>query len=705
MSSSAQSTTYHSYSPVKMEGLDNTSGFDKHPGLNVISPNHQFLYLQVLGDTGSPLPPALFNKDVVAGMFITQNMTGTAPETALDILFVGDAEAIIEVEETANIERMIVIMTALQWWLGQKVTLQCRVATRDEVAAARARAEEEEDGHHIPNGNEGDERLIRMMEDIHKLAASPHGEALRIPTFSGVVLPPKNEATFAQWIHEVKQALEKFPETTVRNWISRSLRGPPAEIVRSLGSGVTVQAILQKLEMMHGTVHPFDVMMRRVFNISQTKGENVTQFATKLESAISNVQRDHPMQSAQVNLRNGMRDRFYQGLKKSLKESLRYLYNTGAPYETILVAARTAEAEVENFKETDTASAKSAQGVSSELWDELANIKAVVNKTWNSQQKTQKKDKQGGSLKKADSEKTNKQPPGNKGACFGCGGTGHFIRECPNNRKKSLNLIGGERRPSPPPSDQEERSSNCYCYRGTRSGRRGNPRGWARTGLEPETTMNINCLPYNAIVYIGSSLSMIYVELCERMCEWCSVSKWYEDECSDDLYDFDNFEEENPLIGMTQLAKRVSSPVSSLSGSWSDIIGLFDLECEEDLAEVEPQEKEKPLGKVTNEKQGILDSGMESEGEACSAPSARAGPPPKKEEANPKGGDDQSVFTSLTKELKNTAEEVSDPTCNIEDSADSDHLTVKLSPFPTVSCRITPTGETILSFQWEPQSK
>ena len=102
-------------------------------------------------------------------------------------------------------DRMIVIMTALQWWLGQKVNLQCRVATKDEVMAARARVEEE-DGHHIPP--EGDARLIRMMEDIHKLAVSPHGEALRIPTFSGTVPPQKNEATFAQWMHEVRQALE-----------------------------------------------------------------------------------------------------------------------------------------------------------------------------------------------------------------------------------------------------------------------------------------------------------------------------------------------------------------------------------------------------------------------------------------------------------------------------------------------------------------
>ena len=200
------------------------------------------------------------------------------------------------------------------------------------------------------------------------------------------------------------------------------MRGPPAEIVRSLGPGVTVQAILQKLEMMHGAVYPFDVMMRRVFNITQAKGESVTHFATKLESAVFNAQRDHSMQSALVNLRNSIRDRFYPGLEKSLKESLRYLCNTGAPYGTILVAARMAEAEVKNYKEPDRTSAKSVQGSSSDLWNELANIKAVVNETWDSQQKVQQKDKQGGTNKKGEGSKTNKQPSGDKGACYGFGG-------------------------------------------------------------------------------------------------------------------------------------------------------------------------------------------------------------------------------------------------------------------------------------------
>ena len=356
--------------------------------------------------------------------------------------------------ETNNAERMMVKMLAIDWWLDQRVTLQCRVATQTEVIAARAKAteEEEEDGHPSHDEDEGDTRLLQLMNGIHKLATSPHGEALRIPTFSGVVPIPKNEATYAQWIHEVKQALDRFPETTVRNWISRSLRGTPAETVRSLGPGATVQTILQKLEMMHGAVYPLDVMMRRIFSIVQAPGESVTHFATKLESAVSDMKRDHPMRMTRVNLEGSMRDRFYHGLKKPLRESLRYLYNTGAPYEAILIAARTAEAEAENFKETDVASARSVQEESSDLLDEVVNIKTVVNKTWNSQQKARKERGQAGGTKqkKEGGGKAKQQSLVNKGACYRCGEHGHFVRDCPNPKENSLNSKRGEMKPRPP---------------------------------------------------------------------------------------------------------------------------------------------------------------------------------------------------------------------------------------------------------------
>ena len=75
-------------------------------------------------------------------------------------------------------------MSPLQSWLGKKVHLTCRPATPDEVEHARRHDEEEErESHHDTQ----EDRIIRMMEDIHRLATNPSGEALRIQTFSGTV--------------------------------------------------------------------------------------------------------------------------------------------------------------------------------------------------------------------------------------------------------------------------------------------------------------------------------------------------------------------------------------------------------------------------------------------------------------------------------------------------------------------------------------
>ena len=331
---------------------------------------------------------------------------------------------------------------------------ECRVATHEEVAEAKRRLEEEDALHPAPQPEDptGEAKFIRMMEDIHKLAVSPHGDALRISTFSGVVPPPKNEATFSQWVHEVRDALGRFPEPTARNWITRSLRGAPADLVRGLGPNP--KTVIKKLKTMHGAVSPLDVMMRRLFTLSQGKTEHISAFATRLETALNNIQRDHPGQLTQVTIQNSLRDRFYQGLKKTYKESLRYLYAAKAPYEEILTAARAVEAEQEDYKETGAVTAKAAQGTDPELMEELASIKAVVKKAWNAQQNSQQKSKKQGNEKRD----VNNNPPNKKkrnDTCYGCGGTGHFVKDCPNPHKSSLNSKRGERSPRPPLQQQQ----------------------------------------------------------------------------------------------------------------------------------------------------------------------------------------------------------------------------------------------------------
>ena len=367
MSNSPQSTSYHSYSSTDMEGPG-------HPGEVLtplrssetgIAPAHQFLYLKVKGSYGINLSPALFAKDVIAGMIITQNMVGPTtrerPEAPLNVMVLSECEAVLELSESADLESHIISLAAVEWWVGQKVVTESRVATHEEISEAKRKTEEEEWHHENPNEEmQVEARFVKMMEDTHKLAVNPYGDALRISTFSGVVPPPKNEASFSQWVHEVRDALGRFPEPTVRNWITRSLRGAPAELVRGLGPNPAVETVIKKLHSMHGAVAPLDVMMRRLFNISQNKGEQISSFATRLETAINSIQHDHPGQLTQATIQNSLRDRFYQGLKKSLKESLRYLYAAKVTYEEILTAARAAEAESEDYKEVGGATSKAA---------------------------------------------------------------------------------------------------------------------------------------------------------------------------------------------------------------------------------------------------------------------------------------------------------------------------------------------------------
>ena len=456
MSSSDQVPSFYSYGPTEMEGLNSLG----NPGEEVTPDNglqgSQFMYLQIRTEGGLPLAPTLFTREVIAGMVEMQGKAvAQQDEPPLGVHLLSDVEAVVEFSERTDLRRTITWMSPLQHWLGKKVQLTCRPASPDEVEHARRHDEGEERGSHHDTQ---EERIIRMMEDIHRLATNPGGEALRIQTFSGTVPPPKNETTFAQWIHDVREAQARFPESTVRNWISRSLRGPPADAVRSLGPYAPVASILQELEGMYGAVAPLDVMMRRLFGLSQGKTESVTNYAIKVETTLANIQRDHPQQVDRAQMRGSQRDRFFQGLKKNYRDSLRYLYDTGAPYQTILAAARKAEAEAEHYKEVEPATAKGAHAIVPELMEELSAIKAVANKAWASQQ-DQKKGKPG-DFKKGDGKPKDQQQKKGSGACYGCGGTGHFIRECPNPHKKSLNPKGGSQNKKTPPTQKKDSATS-----------------------------------------------------------------------------------------------------------------------------------------------------------------------------------------------------------------------------------------------------
>ena len=100
---------------------------------------------------------------------------------------------------------------------------------------------------------------------------------------------------------------------------------------------------------------------------------------------------------------------------------------------------------------------------------------------------------------------------------------------------------------------------------------------------------------------------------------------------------------------------------------------------------------------------GIAGPLEEPDGQEDSVPAAQVVYPlPRIAEVCPsKDGDELSVFANLTEELDGPAAETQTSLCHTKEVAQTVSPTVRLPPFPTVSCKVTPTGEATFSLQWD----
>ena len=201
-------TVYHSVSADMTEsgpsiplGLHTPSHCDSAES---VLPVAHYLYLHVKAEGDYPLPPTLFNHDVISGMCLS-----SAGDVPWEVLVYSDTEAILEYSESMDPDLIIIQMGLTTTWVGKTVVTHCRVADGKEVAQARYRLEDRgmERGFPCPLPKDNETRFFRMMEDIHTLAWQPNGDMLQIPNFSGSIPPGKGEVSYTQWVYEVKDAL------------------------------------------------------------------------------------------------------------------------------------------------------------------------------------------------------------------------------------------------------------------------------------------------------------------------------------------------------------------------------------------------------------------------------------------------------------------------------------------------------------------
>jgi hypothetical protein len=239
---------------------------------------------------------------------------------------------------------------------------------------------------------------------------------------------------------------------------------------------MTLADIKDKMRRMFGNTASKVAVQSRFWTQTQANKESVASYATKLEGILNDLRRDHGDEGGALPTEADLRDRFFIGLRRELKEPVRGRYERGCRFDILVDAARKAEQEQrqETSRSSLYVSSKAAQinqtatldppdadgeGDSDEDEDEETT-------TVHSNAAMRSGRKEPGSAPKFPGNKGYESLPGDFRQCHRCKGWGHFAQDCPNKVKVDLNLYeehleAGEmvlrRKTNPPKMESGER--------------------------------------------------------------------------------------------------------------------------------------------------------------------------------------------------------------------------------------------------------
>ena len=219
-----------------------------------------------------------------------------------------------------------------------------------------------------------------MGQSITALTLSLHIGTPKISTFSGDVAPGKTEVSYEQWSHEVQCIKDHYPELVVRESIIRSLKGAAADMAHYMGPTAGVSKILEKLLVIFGMVASFDILMQNFYKITQGGSKKVPSFATRLEGTLNQIRIRCPRWIANHEVPWHLKEQLFHGVRKQVRDSIRYLYgNPQTTYSKLVVAAQRAESKTEETKvKARSAASMEVPTNSKELGDQIAKLMAAL---------------------------------------------------------------------------------------------------------------------------------------------------------------------------------------------------------------------------------------------------------------------------------------------------------------------------------------
>jgi hypothetical protein len=155
----------------------------------------------------------------------------------------------------------------------------------------------------------------------------------------------KGEVNWDTFRFEVESVLfdNIFEESQILLGIRRSLKGSAADKLRHLGTGASLQHVLDKLESAYGTIETTESIMRNFYTCSQKDNESIEQYASRLEDIFNKAVLLQAVSRTNTDL---LKQVLRSGIKKELRH-ISWYQSEKLTYEDFKFELRRLEAELQ----------------------------------------------------------------------------------------------------------------------------------------------------------------------------------------------------------------------------------------------------------------------------------------------------------------------------------------------------------------------
>ncbi|KAJ8021977.1 hypothetical protein HOLleu_39333 [Holothuria leucospilota] len=192
-----------------------------------------------------------------------------------------------------------------------------------------------------PMKTRGDKQTASKFPASFATLNQPH-----VCHFSWVIRNQSLGKHFETWKYEV-ECLQKeggFAKEILTPLVKRSLRGEAGEIARHLGVDASIKEIIEKLEILYGTVESGSTLFRQVYTSRQEAEETAAQYGRRLQVKINRARERGGISSLAID--ETLKSVFWQGMRDAnVKNALRHRKDTVGSFDELLRLVRLAEQE------------------------------------------------------------------------------------------------------------------------------------------------------------------------------------------------------------------------------------------------------------------------------------------------------------------------------------------------------------------------